>query len=66
MKKNTDQPSRRGFLVGMLTGAGAVSAVVAVGGKASAKADSPDTRKTGPVLYRRTPESDRYYKTLYT
>jgi len=57
---------RRKFLKGMFTAAGATSATV-IAGKAFANSDgtkSSDNSK-GPILYRRTQEAERYYKTLY-
>ena len=58
---------RRTFLVGLLTGAGVATALAATPRKATAKkelAKGPST--AGPILYRRTKEAERYYKTLYT
>ena len=57
--------TRRDFFLGLLAGAGALA--VAGGAKeaqASQKAglgQIPD-----PILFKRSEESDRYYKTLYT
>jgi len=62
-------PGRRTFLVGLLTGAGVVAALGAtVPRKASGgKAETPPTKSAvEPVLYRRTEEAERYYRTLYT
>ncbi len=59
---------RRGFLKGVLVAAGATSATMLTAGKAFAKSEGAidsDTSK-GPILYRRTEEAERYYKTLYT
>ena len=64
-KKSSD---RRGFLKGILVAAGATSAAMLTAGKALAKSEGmigSDTYK-GPILYRRTEEAERYYKTLYT
>lgn len=66
--KNTNGNSRRTFLFGLVTGAGvAAAASVAASPKpARAKtAKSPKRTGGGPVLYRRTAETERYYKTLY-
>ena len=63
---NERDTGRRGFLKGVLVAAGATSATV-IAGKAFAKASgtaSPVDSK-GPILYRRTEEAERYYKTLY-
>ena len=64
-KKDSD---RRGFLKGVLVAVGATSATMLTAGKALARtggASGSDTSK-GPILYRRTEEAERYYKTLYT
>ena len=66
--KNEKGSDRRGFLKGVLVAAGATSATMLTAGKAFAKSEgaiSSDTSK-GPILYRRTEEAERYYKTLYT
>lgn len=61
-------PGRRTFLVGLLTGAGVVAALGAAvprkasGGKTAAGATSSAAE---PILYRRTEEAERYYRTLY-
>jgi len=56
------QGGRRTFLKGLLTGAGVAVALGMVPKKATAqtKPGAPD-----PILYRRTEEVDRYYRTLY-
>ena len=63
MKNTNKKSSRRGFLTGMLAGVGAATAVVAAGsGKAKAQPEG-ETPK-GQVLYHRSPETERYFKTL--
>jgi hypothetical protein len=65
--ENKKGSGRRGFLKGVLVAAGATSATILTAGKALAKAEGTigsDTSK-GPILYRRTEEAERYYKTLY-
>ncbi|MFQ5830281.1 MAG: twin-arginine translocation signal domain-containing protein [Candidatus Methylomirabilia bacterium] len=59
--------SRRTFLFGLLTGAGVAAAVAALPKPARAKRVTSATPATsgGPILYRRTAEAERYYKTLY-
>jgi Rieske Fe-S protein len=59
---------RRGFLVGLLTGAGAAAAIAAVvPAKASARREqSPGATAFEPILYQRTEDVERYYRTLYT
>lgn len=66
MKKKPAVASRRNFLFGLLAGTGAATAALAVAGKAKAKSLTPAQPEEGPVLYRRTEEAERYYKTLYT
>jgi hypothetical protein len=57
---------RRTFLVGLLSGAGVVGALSATPRGATAK---KQPAKTGPaagmILYRRTKDAERYYRTLY-
>ena len=66
MEKKYEQ-SRRGFLRGALVAAGATSATILTAGTAVGKAGKiASDKSTGPILYRRTEESERYYKTLYT
>ena len=66
--ENEKGSDRRGFLKGVLVAAGATSATMLTSGKALAKSEGmtgSDSSK-GPILYRRTEEAERYYKTLYT
>ena len=59
--------NRRSFLRGALVAAGATSATILTAGTAVGKAGKIVSDKSaGPILYRRTEESERYYKTLYT
>ena len=51
--------SRRGFLTGLLAGAGAAAAMTSAKAQSAAKPGA-----TGPVLFRRTAESERYYKSV--
>lgn len=58
---------RRAFLVGLLTGAGAAVALGTAPRKAAARKKSAQVASAaGPILYRRTKDVERYYKTLYT
>ena len=66
MKKKTDRTGRRNFLFGLIAGTGAVSLALGSGGKAKAAGRASDKKQKGPILYRRTKEAERYYKTLYT
>ena len=67
MSQRKKSVGRRTFLLGLLTGGG-VAAALGVPRKAAAK--KKDVAKTGPgvapILYRRTKEAERYYRTLYT
>ena len=66
--ENEKGSDRRGFLKGVLVVAGATSATMLTAGKALAKAGGAigSGASKGPILYRRTEEAERYYKTLYT
>ncbi|MGH7399296.1 MAG: formate dehydrogenase [Candidatus Rokuibacteriota bacterium] len=61
------RPTRRTFLVGLVTGAGVAAALgTAVTRKVAASVPSePAEPSLGPILYRRTAEAERYYRTLY-
>jgi hypothetical protein len=68
-KAATGRPERRTFLMGLLTGAGVATALAGAarsnaGTTTSAPAPRGDT-PPAPILYRRTPEVERYYRTLY-
>ena len=66
MKKQKES-NRRSFLRGALVAAGATSATILTATTAIGKAGKNASDKSaGPILYRRTEESERYYKTLYT
>jgi hypothetical protein len=54
------QASRRGFLAGLFAGAGATAAVL----RSKAQAQGTKAQGTGPVLFHRTAETERYYKTV--
>ncbi len=64
MKATKKQSSRRGFLTGMLAGLGATSVAVAAGSRAKASGPSGAEQPAGEELYHRSPETERYYKTL--
>lgn len=58
---------RRKFLGGLLTaGAGLITMLLAPR-RAGARGQEPPVQgaETGPILYRRTEEAERYYRTLY-
>ncbi|MGH7388883.1 MAG: hypothetical protein ACREM3_05425 [Candidatus Rokuibacteriota bacterium] len=57
---------RRNFLVGLLTGAGAAAALAPAARAAATKERAPEpTTSNDPILYHRTEESERYYRSLY-
>jgi hypothetical protein len=66
-KEKKKSPGRRTFLAGLVTGAGAVAALSAAPRTDAAKHDERKdaATKADPVLYRRTEETNRYYRTLY-
>jgi hypothetical protein len=66
MSERKKPAGRRTFVVGLLTGAGAAAALSGPTRTATAKSSAsaaPSRRQ--PILYRRTEESERYYRTLY-
>lgn len=61
---------RRKFIAGVLTGGGVVVAALATAAPKARAAKSQAAPKTTaakaqPILYRRTEESERYYRTLH-
>ena len=67
-KTQTKGSDRRNFLVGLLTGAGVAAVAMgamAGGGKKNLRREEQGADQAEPVLYRRTAEAERYYKTLY-
>ncbi len=67
MKREKRSVGRRTFLAGLLTGGGVAAGVGAASGKvAPTKVETPvQTGTSAPVLYQRTEEAERYYRTLY-
>ena len=59
-KKSGPAATRRNVLVGLAVGVGASAALVS---KAGAQEKSAP-QGSGPVLFKRTAETERYYKTL--
>jgi tRNA1(Val) A37 N6-methylase TrmN6 len=57
--------SRRKILLGMFAGAGIAAMALASRSNKKPNLVRTEKRPAGPVLYRRTEESERYYKTLY-
>jgi len=67
-KAPASRSGRRNFLVGLLTGAGVVAAIAGVNRTTAARpagSASGENPGGGPILYRRTEETERYYRTLY-
>ena len=62
--KRRTEHKRRTFVASMLAGLGATAALLARPRRARA-AKNGETAATGPVLYRRSAETERYYRTLY-
>lgn len=67
MSDGNTPAGRRTFLVGLLTGAGAVAALNVTPPTATATKEPASAAPRGPepILYRRTGEAERYYRTLY-
>jgi hypothetical protein len=69
MKQAKPSVGRRTFLAGLLTGGGVAAGLGAAAGKAALpKAEAaagPHAVPVAPVLYRRTEDVERYYRTLY-
>jgi hypothetical protein len=59
---------RRAFLVSLLTGTGAAASLGGSPTKAAPAREQETSHDTAaePILYRRTKEAERYYRTLYT
>jgi anaerobic selenocysteine-containing dehydrogenase len=58
-KRPAPQASRRGFLKGL-----AVAAGVTAAGAAAKPAQAQGAKGSGPILFHRTAETERYYKTV--
>ncbi len=56
---------RRKFLSRLLSCAGGAAALLLAPRRTAAEAKKSETSETGPILYRRTEEAERYYRTLY-
>lgn len=56
---------RRKFLSSLLSCAAGAAALFLAPRRARAEEKKAETSDTGPILYRRTEESERYYRTLY-
>lgn len=63
--KRQEGPPRRTFLAGMVAAVGGAAALLS-GPKASAAREvAPAESTSGPVLYHRNEETERYYQSLY-
>jgi len=56
---------RRKFLAGLFTSGAGVAILLSLPKRARAETRKLETPDTGPMLYRRTEEAERYYRTLY-
>jgi len=56
---------RRKFLSGFLAAAAGAATALLLPKRARAEAKKPEASESGPILYRRTEEAERYYRTLY-
>jgi len=56
---------RRKFFATLVSGIAGVSALLLARRGVRAEAKKSTTPETGPILYRRTEEAERYYRTLY-
>lgn len=67
MEQNESQGKqpRRSFLGTLLAGAAGVGALLLAPRRAQAKKPPALGPGAGPILYRRTEEAERYYRTLY-
>ena len=63
-KRESGGQPRRTFLAGFLAGVGGAIAVLSAPKRTRAATTKPTVAAAGPILYRRTKETERYYKTL--
>ncbi len=56
---------RRKFLTRLFSGMTGVAALLLAPRRARAEAKKIEAAEAGPILYRRTEEAERYYRTLY-
>lgn len=56
---------RRKFLGRLFSGMAGAAALLLAPRRARAEAKKTEAPEAGPILYRRTEESERYYRTLY-
>lgn len=58
------QPRRR-FFTSLLSGMAGAAALLLAPGRTHAEAKKTEAPEAGPILYHRTEETERYYRTLY-
>ncbi len=63
-KQQEGQP-RRTFLAGMMAAVGGAAALLSRPKSSEAREAAPTEPASGPVLYRRNEETERYYTSLY-
>jgi hypothetical protein len=56
---------RRKFLTGFLSAVAGMATALLISKKARAVEKRQTVSQTGPILYHRTEETERYYRTLY-
>ncbi|MBI2348020.1 MAG: hypothetical protein HYV05_05115 [Deltaproteobacteria bacterium] len=56
---------RRKFLTSLFSGLAGAAALLLAPRRARAEAKKTAASETGPILYHRNEESERYYRTLY-
>ena len=56
---------RRKFLTGFLTAVAGATTAFLLPKRGRAVEKNPQVSEAGPILYRRTEETERYYRTLY-
>jgi hypothetical protein len=56
---------RRKFLAAFLAGMAGIAALPSLFKQARAAKKNPTVQTKGPILYHRTEETERYYRTLY-
>jgi hypothetical protein len=56
---------RRKFFASLLSGIAGVTALLALPRRGRAETKKSEDPESGPILYHRTEETERYYRTLY-
>lgn len=64
-KEFSEKQPRRTFLARLMAAVAGTTALAWLPKKARAEVKSSQTPDTGPILYHRTEETERYYRTLY-